>query len=322
MSLENGNFQTTFSRLKAAWGKGLRESFQEYGNWKSTWIEDDQVLEFARHGKKSPQRLKMTDLQQQVKDLVYGLQPALEKLLPEGMSLPPSQVHRFEDTIHREGEFFMDSSNSQNIIHPLYQDFKNGHTVIPLSPSFATTWLQKEQEFLGHLLAVLLISGGVSPRTNFAQVCCIRGVNRNIFHISDSPVWISLSSKANSAAQSGGGLWAFPSQVAWPLYFYLGVIRPFSIHLLHHLDDQPSLDILKDYLFVHILPSKSIQRLWSRKDTKKVVEELIASPLGLKMDAFDLRQILQAVANRQLQDFDGIICLYIITSGIVLTNSL
>ena len=42
-----------------------------------------------------------------------------------------------------------------------------------------------------------------------------------------------------------------------------------------------------------------------------MVEELIASPLGLKMDCFDLRQILQAVANRQLQDSDGTIYLHV-----------
>lgn len=235
VSLENGDSQTTFSRLKAAWGKAVGESFQGYGSWRSAWIEDDQVLEFARHGKKGPQRLKMVDLQQQVKDLVYGLQPALEELLPEGMTLPPSQVHRFEGTIHKGEGFFMDSLHSQEIIYPLYQDFKDGHAAITSSPLSATAWLQKEQVFLGHLLAVLLMSGGVSPRTNSAQACCIRGMDRNIFHILGAPVWINSLSKTNSATRSGGGLWAFPPPSSMAI-----ILLPWSCPTIFYLPTSTS----------------------------------------------------------------------------------
>ena len=307
MSLEGGDFQTTFSRLKAAWGKAVKESFQDYGNWESVWVEDGEVLEFSRRGKKNPQRLKMVDLQQLVKDLVHHLQLALEKLLPEGMELPDSQVHKFVANTHEEEEFFMDCQSSMEIMAPLYQEFKDGHSTVT---TISTTWLKKEQEFLHHLLAVLLVSGGVSPRTHLAQTCRIRGVERNIFHILGSPVWISSLSKTNSVTRSSGGLWAFPPQVAWPLYYYLGVVRPFSIHLLQLMGGQPNFDILKSFLFVHTLTLEHTQRLWARGDTKQVVENSFASPLGLKLDCFDLRQILQAVANRHLGGPSGNVYLY------------
>jgi hypothetical protein len=302
VSTEDQGFQTTFSRLKTAWGKAVKESFQGYGDWESVWIENDQVLEFARHGKKDPQRLKMVDFKELVRDIVHRLPVSLEELLPAGVELPDSQVHKLgASSIHREEEFFMDSPNCTGIMHPLYQDFARGHSsTVAASPSSTTTWFRKEQEFLGHLFAALLISGGVSPRTNSAQNCRIRGVDRNIFHVLDSPVWVSSQFKANSAARSVGGLWAFPPQVAWPLYFYLGVVRPFSINLLQSTGYKPTLDIQRDYLFVHTSTSKCTQRLWAREEAKRVLEKFIATPLGLKIDTYDLRQILQAVANRQL----------------------
>jgi hypothetical protein len=292
VSLEGGDFQTTFSRLKAAWGKAGGESLKGYGNWKSLWIEDG-VLEFARDGKKGPQQLEMANLQKHVRSLVYGLQPALEELLPEGMKLPNSQVHQFVGGID-EAEFFLDSPSSREIIDPLYRAFKASYT-----PSI-TTWLKKEQDFLCRLLAALLVAGGVSPRMILAQSCQIRGVERNLFHVTDHSIWINSKSKANSAARSSNGLWAFPPQLAWPLYFYIGVIRPFSIHLLQSIGSQPNLEILNNYLFVHTSVPMYTQRLWEKKDTKQVLDNFFATPLSLKMDSFDLRQILQAVANRHL----------------------
>ena len=306
MSLEGGDSQTTFSRLKAIWSKAAGQSFYEYGNWDSAWVEDE-VLEFSRRGKKGPQRLRMVDLQQCVKDLVYGLKHALEKLLPGGMELPGSQAHHFVGNIHPEEIFFMDSQISVDIMTPLYQAFKDGHNTTTASLPSAVAWLKNEKRFLGHLLATLLISGGVSPRTTSAQACRIRGLGRNIFHAQGSAIWINSRPKVNSATRSSNGLWAFPPQVAWPLYFYLGVVRPFSVYLLESIGHKPESDILKDYLFVYTSTSTSqyTQKLWARGDTKQVIAQHFEDPLDLKMDCFDLRQILQAVTNRQLVDLNG-----------------
>ena len=306
MSLEHGGSPNYFSRLKAIWGKAAGQSFYEYGNWDSAWVEDE-VLEFAHRGKKGPQRLRMVDLQQCVKDLVYGLQPALEKLLPGGMELPSSQAHHFVGNIYPEETFFVDSQISMDIMAPLYKAFKDGHNTTTASLPSAVAWLKNEKGFLGHLLATLLISGGVSPRTTSAQACRIRGLGRNIFHAQGSTIWISSRPKVNSATCSSNGLWAFPSQVAWPLYFYLGVVRPFSAYLLESIGHKPDSDILRDYLFVYTSTSTSqyTQKLWARRDTKQVIAEYFADPLDLNMDCFDLRQILQAVANRQLVNLNG-----------------
>ena len=319
MSLESGDSQTTFSRLKAAWGRALCESFQGYGNWKSAWLENGQVLEFARYKKRNPQRLRMADLQDNLKGLVYSMKPALEKLLPEGMKLPTPQVDVIQGSTHREDKFFMDLPATLEMFDPLYQEFMNGHGAIAQSKSSANAWLKKEQEFLCHLLATLLVSGGVSPRTHLAQTCQIRGIQRNIFYISGSLVWISSLSKTNSATQSSGGLWAFPPQVTWPICYYLGVVRPFSIHLLKSMNNEFDSDVLNNYLFVYTSTSNHTQRLWTSKNAQQVIETSFANPLGLKMDCYDLRQILQAVANQHFVGSNGNALIYLIVNEILLT---
>jgi hypothetical protein len=253
------------------------------------------VLEFSSD-KRNPQKLQMANLQQRVKTLVNGLLPALEKLLPEGIVLPDSQVQKIGNSICREDIFFLDSKSSLEIMGPLCHQFKQGHMNMTSSELLIHAWLEKEQKFLGHLLATLFVAGGVSPRTHFAQACCIRGTQRNLFYILDSLVWRNSQHKKNSATQSRGGLWAFPLQVAWPLFYYLGVVRPFSTSLLTQLHIQNDSDILKNYLFVH----SSEFRVWTRKETKQVLEEFFAKPLDIKLSCFDLRQILQAVANKHL----------------------
>ena len=121
--------------------------------------------------------------------------------------------------------------------------------------------------------------------------CKIHGSNRNIFHMSSSLVW---------AGTTTHGLQSYPPQVAWPLYFYIGVIRPFTIKILQARGALSDLVRLSEHMFCHILPLNWKERRWTRGDTLRVVDQFFENPLGLKLDHNDLCQILHHTVTEHI----------------------
>jgi len=224
----------------------------------------------------------MNDLQDCIQNLVHNVQAGIETLLPPGMAFPSSCVHKFVD--QPTGEvFFMETKHSQRILDPLRQRFEDGHRDILASLGSVTTWLEKAEDFLHLLLAVLLASGGRTPRIDAVGGFKIHGSNRSMLHMLGSPVW------ADNLAHE---LQSYPLQVAWPLYFYIGVIRPFTIKILVARGALSDLERLSQCMFVHTFPLNLKERHWTRGDTSAVVDQFFGKPLGLQLDHNDLRQIL------------------------------
>lgn len=256
----------------------------------AAWTEGDETLEFASIGRMGTQRLRMDTLQIFIQNLVHGLRAGMETLLPAGMDFPNSHVHEFLD--QPTGEiFFMDTQQSCEILDPLYQRFEDGHRNILTSLDSVIAWLGKAEHFLHLLLAALLASGGRTPKMDSIGGCRIRGSHRNILHISGSPVW------ADSLAT---GLQSYPSEVAWPLYLYIGIIRPFTFKILTARGALSELGRLSEHMFVHVFPLNLEERHWTRGDTNKVVDQFFGKPLGLELNHNDLRQILHHTINKHI----------------------
>jgi hypothetical protein len=290
VSPDGGEFETTFSRLRSAWGKAMKENLQGKESWVATWVEGGDTLEFASVRRMDTQRLRMSKLRSCITNLIHGLQAGITALLPPEMVFPDSCAHEFLD--QPTGEmFFLDTERSQKILNPLYKRFEDGHRDILTSLDTVTAWLERAEHFLLLLLAVLLAAGGRAPRMDAVGECKIRGLHRNILHISGSPVW------ADGLAVE---LRSYPPPVAWPLYFYVGIVRPFTIKLLLARGALSDLGRLNEHMFVHIFPLNRKERRWVRGDTSAVVDQFFGQPLGLKLDHNDLRQILQHTVNKHV----------------------
>jgi hypothetical protein len=286
---KGGEFETTFSRLKSAWGKAVKEKSKGTGNWVALWVEGDKILEFSGL-RSSTQRLRMDDLKSCIQGLVDNLQASIKSLFPQGMDLPSSCVHKFLDQPTGE-EFFMDTQHSKKILNPLYMRFEHGHRNILTSLGLVTAWLEKAEHFLCLLLGTLLVSGGRTPKMDAIGGCQIRGPNRNILHILGSPVW---------ADHLSAELQSYPLQVAWPLYLYIGIIRPFTFKILTARGALSDLEKLQTNLFVHISPLSTEERRWTRGDTNTIVEQLFGKPLGLRLNHNDLQHILWYTINEHI----------------------
>jgi len=225
----------------------------------------------------------MDDLQSCIRNLVHSVQARMETLLPAGMAFPNSEVHKFLDQ-PTGGVFFMDTEHSKMILDPLQKRFEDGHRDILTSLGSVIAWLEKAEHVLHLLLAIVLASGGRTPKMDTVGGCKIHGSNRNIFHMLGSPVW------ADTVTHE---LQSYPLQVAWPLYFYIGVIRPFTIKILKVQGALSDLARLSEHMFGHILPLNRKERRWTRGDTLGVVDQFFGKPLGLKLDHNDLCQILR-----------------------------
>lgn len=253
------------------------------------WMEEKKILEFTSM-KTGTQSLRINDLQGCIKNLIHDLQVGIKNLLPSEMGFPNSHVHEFLD--QPTGKvFFIDTEHSQKILGPLYQEYEKGHRDILNSVDLVTAWLKEAEHFLHLLLATLLVSGGKIPRMDAVGGCRIRGFNRNILHMSGSPIWAdSLTSELQS----------YPPEVAWPLYFYLGIIRPFTIKVLTARGALSDLGRLNEYMFVHISPLNREDRRWTRGDTSTVVDQFFGKPLGLKLDYNDLRHIFCHIIKKHI----------------------
>lgn len=283
-------FETTFSRLKSAWGKAVTEYSQSKGDWVASWVDKDTILVFSSIQKAGSQKLRMSDLQACIQKLVGDLQLGMETLFPSNMAFPNSHVHKFFD--QPTGEvFFLDTQHSQKILSPLLQDFENGYKDLLASSDSVDHWLDKAQKILHLLSAALLICGGRIPRMDAFKSCRIRGSHRNIFHMSGSPVW---------ADNGSNELCSYPPGIAWPLYLYIGVIRPFTMKIFKAKGLLSDLGKLSEYLYVDVFPLISKKRLWTRGNIDSVIREFFGEPLGLELCHNDLCQILQFIIRTHI----------------------
>lgn len=301
-----GILDTPFSRLKSAWVQVNPEGFLVHGSWIGTWSPEGDKIEFSRIGKQL-QSLYMDDYRCHTLGLAEKLLAGLSKLLPEGMPLPqiPSQTL---DDHSLYSQSFLDSAKSQKLFLPLFQKFEmemlkspgglieaNGPESYSLGIEKLKAWLKMEHKFQQLLLATLLVTGGgVPPRQLTIEDCRIRKTQsseRNIFIMGGNLTW--AWGKTKGIGQKHGSLWSYPPQVAGPVYYYLGVIRPFTIKALRKFGRNTQR--LETYLFAG---SDSPNHTWCSSYTNSAIQEHLSLPLKLTLSIYDLRQLGQAIRDR------------------------
>jgi len=297
---------TPFSRLKSSWAKVNPEGFLVQGTWIGTWSPQGDKIEFSRVGK-DPQCLGLEDYRQHVTHLVPQLQACLIGLLPEQMPLPQIPPQTLVDHSLRS-ESFLDSFQSQSFFLPLFKEFEermhssfgglagvNGSTTNYLAIEKLKAWLEQEHQFQKLLLATLLATGGgIPPRHLTIEDCRIRRTQyaeRNIFIMGGDLTWAWGKEKGVGPKQ--GSLWSYPPQVACLVYYYLGVIRPFTIKALQNLGRNTLR--LEQYLFAR---SDGPDQTWYYSYTKSSIKDHLSQPLKLTINIHDLRQLGQAIRNR------------------------
>ena len=297
---------TPFSRLKSFWVQVNPEGILLHGNWAGAWSPEGDKIEFSRKGK-SLQSLCLEDYRQHVVGLIQQLQANLTHLLPGGMPLPQIPSQTFSDN-PLQSQSFLDSPQSQIFLLPLFKEFEermlrscgelteaNGSTINCLSIQKLKGWFKKEYQFQQLLLATLLTTGGgIPPRQLTIQDCHIRRTEtseRNIFIMGGSLTW--AWGKEKGIGPKHGSLWSYPPQVAQLVYYYLGVIRPFTIKVLRKLGRGTL------WLETHLFSSSnSPDQTWGSSHTNDSIQEHLSHPLKLTIRLHDLRQLGQAIINR------------------------
>lgn len=300
------SLDTPFSRLKSAWVQVNPEGFMVHGSWAGTWSPEGDKIEFSRIGKK-PQSLHLENYRWHILGLVKKLLAGLTSLLPEGMSLPQISSLTLEDhPLHSQS--FLDSPQSQKLFLPLFQKFEkemfrsseglteaNGLKPHSLNIEKLKAWLKRECKFQQLLLATLLTTGGgIPPRQLTIEDCRIRrnqSSERNIFIMGGNLTW--AWGKQKGIGQKHGCLWSYPPQVAGPVFYYLGVVRPFTIKVLQKFGK--STQWLETNLFAR---SDSSDHTWYSSYTNSAIQEHLSLPLKLTLNIHDLRQLGQAIMNR------------------------
>jgi hypothetical protein len=303
---DGAKLDTPFSRLKSSWAQVNPEGFLVHGSWAGTWSPEGDYIQFSRIGKEL-QSLFLEDYRQNTLRLVRQLPTCLANLLPDGISLPQTSSQIFVDN-PLESKSFLDLPKSQDFFLPLFKKFEEGmlrsqkglaeaniSETYQLDIGELKAWLKKEFKFQQLLLAALLTTGGgIPPRQLTIGDCRIRRTKsseRNIFIMGGSLTW--AWGKEKGIGQKHGSLWSYPPQVAEVVYYYLGVIRPFTIKVLRKLGR--STLHLETHLFAR--PSDPDQT-WSTSCTNESIKEHLSLPLNLTVGIHDLRQLGQAIMNR------------------------
>lgn len=312
-SLDIG-FQTPFSRLKRNWLSVHQASTLDTSKKIHNWSPEGDVLTLIT-AHSEPVTIHLNKLGPAVKLLFEELLSLLSQLFPSAVTFPqPRDLKDLFDCIGNPVSF-VDNDVFRKTISPIYAEFEKGmksskETVHKIwikgkvNPLQFKKWLKLEQEALSKILLILLLTGGgVSPRTfsiASLQYKQSDSARRNLYLHGGILCFAWPKAKGNSKSPGGvsNSLYAFPPQLNWPLFVYLGVIRKFTVDVMKGLNRTTG--GLDSSLFVYTWGNNSGKN-WEGGHINSCLKSFSQPLFEAGLMVPDLRQITQAIYCQHFQ---------------------
>ncbi|KAF9643912.1 hypothetical protein BDM02DRAFT_3191090 [Thelephora ganbajun] len=322
-SIDTG-VHTPFNRLKRNWVAVFQASISETTNRIHSWSPSGDILTLVTTHS-DPMKIDLHKIKPAVDSLFSKLAVDLTSLLPGQMGdgLPPEPKWNIQDTLGAT-QPFIDQEDFLAMISPLYTKFNTSmrlpneshhhiwsHNGIQLEKF--SIWLELEQKVLKTIFLILLFTGGgVSPRAlsiAALQYCATTSHKRNLYllHGTLCFAWPKAKSNSQSSSDSCDSLYAYPPQLNWLIFIYLGVIRRFTIEVLE--EQKWSLGEIKNKLFVHTWAESTRGFPWKAAFMNTILGDFSKHVFDSQPKVSDFRQLTQSIYSLHFQrskDMEGL----------------
>lgn len=307
-------FHTPFNRLKRNWMVVYPASISDTTDRAHNWSPDGDILTLiTTHD--GPMKVHLNKIKPAVDSLFNNLTTTITLLLPTKMGLPIEPKWDFQDTL-KTPESFIDQSDFLAIISPLYTQFNTSmrslnepHHQIWSANGFQSkkfiAWLEQEQQALKIIFLILLFTGGgVSPRAFSISALQYRATTTNkrnlyLLHGALCFAWPKAKGNSQSSNNSSDSLYAYPPQLNWLLFIYLGIIRRFTIEVLEEV--KWSLGEMENKLFVNTKATSGRGVPWQAAYMNTILGEFSETVFDSRSRVPDLHQLTQSIYSLHFQ---------------------
>jgi hypothetical protein len=278
-----------------------------------SWSPDGDILTLSTTHS-GPIKVHLDRIKPAVDSLFTNLITALSSLLPHQMEFPSEVALDLHDDLEIS-KSFVDQDSFLDKITPLYTQFEasmrspdeSSHQIWSgnkFQPKNFKTWLALEQKALEQILLILLFTGGgISPRTSSVAALQFRPTSerRNLYLLNQSLCFVWPKAKANSRSNSGSSdsLYAYPPQLNWSLFIYLGVIRRFTIAIIS--EQSWSLGAIETTLFVYSGMADNRGTPWTSAFMNSTLGGFSEHVFDSQCRVSDLRQLTQSIYSLHFQ---------------------
>jgi len=281
-----------------------------------SWSPDGDILTLVTTHS-DPMRIHLNRIKPAVDSLFKKLAIDLASLFPGqiGDGLPPEPEWDIGDALGAT-QPFVDHKDFLEITSPLYTKFNNSmqsldepcHQIWSLNGlqlEKFSSWLKLEQEVLETIFLILLFTGGgVSPRTLSISALQYRSTasqkrNLHLLHGTLCFVWPKAKYNSQSGDDSSDSLYAYPPQLNWLIFIYLGVIRRFTIGVMKM--QKWSLGEMETKLFVYTGAKSTRGFPWKAAFMNATLRGFSEQVFDSQPRVSDLRQLTQSIYSLHFQ---------------------